>query len=183
MYRGRPRPRPTSPTTELPCPRPCRRLISTSPNPFCATSSSPTGPLWTPTQLRDLTALLAGPYAERLRPLIEYTEPKRWWARLALTGGVEVWLLSWLPGQGTQPHDHGGAAGSFTVLKGRLNEDYRYPGGPIRTMRRELGEAVGFSGGRAHQVRNLEVAPAASVHAYSPPLLPTREYASLEDVK
>ena len=42
---------------------------------------------------------------------------------------------------------------------------------------------LGFTGGRAHQVRNLGDKPAASVHAYSPPLLPTREYASLEDVK
>ncbi|HEY0498079.1 MAG TPA: cysteine dioxygenase family protein [Kutzneria sp.] len=143
----------------------------------------PERPLWTPSQLRNLTSTIATELTTPLLDVLRFEQHQRWWARLALTGGVEVWLLSWLPGQGTQPHDHGGAAGSFTVLKGLLTEDYRYPGGPIRSMRRALGEAVGFSGGRAHQVRNLGTAPAASVHAYSPPLLPTREYASLEDVK
>jgi hypothetical protein len=143
----------------------------------------PDRPLWTPSQLRDLTSTIATELTTPLLGVLRFEEQQRWWARLALTGGVEVWLLSWLPGQGTEPHDHGGASGSFTVLKGQLTEHYRYPGGPIRSMPRELGAAVGFSGGRAHQVRNLGVAPAASVHAYSPPLLPTREYASLEDVK
>jgi quercetin dioxygenase-like cupin family protein len=143
----------------------------------------PERPLWTPSQLRDLTRTVATELTTPLLNVLRFEQPQRWWARLALTGGVELWLLSWLPGQGTEPHDHGGAAGSFTVLKGRLTEDYRYPGGPIRTMRRDLGDAVGFSGGRAHQVRNVGDSPAASVHAYSPPLLPTREYASLEDVK
>ncbi|MFC0433103.1 cysteine dioxygenase family protein [Kutzneria buriramensis] len=143
----------------------------------------PERPLWTPSQLRDLTRTVATELTTPLLQVLQFDQQQRWWARLALTGGVELWLLSWLPGQGTEPHDHGGAAGSFTVLKGRLNEDYRYPGGPIRTMRRDLGDAVGFSGGRAHQVRNVGDSPAASVHAYSPPLLPTREYASLEDVK
>jgi hypothetical protein len=39
------------------------------------------------------------------------------WARLALTGGVELWLLLWLPGQQTTPPDHGVASGSFAVLQ------------------------------------------------------------------
>jgi predicted metal-dependent enzyme (double-stranded beta helix superfamily) len=97
---------------------------------------------------------------------------------------VELWLLTWLPGQQTQPHDHGGAAGAFTVLAGELSEQYRYPGGPILDLKHTLGNAIGFGAGRAHQIGNAPTAiePAASVHAYSPPLTPTREYASLLDV-
>ncbi|GAA0600382.1 cysteine dioxygenase family protein [Kutzneria viridogrisea] len=143
----------------------------------------PERPLWTPRQLRDLTRTVASELTTSLLGVLDYTEPQRWWARLALTGGVELWLLSWLPGQGTPPHDHGGAAGSFTVLRGIVSEDYRYPGGPIRSNRLPVGHSVAFGGGRAHQVRNLDQAPAATVHAYSPPLLPTREYRSLEDVR
>jgi hypothetical protein len=150
--------------------------------PFLRDLVLPDRPLWTPTQLRDLTAALAGAHAERLRPLVRHTEPQRWWTRLALTRGVEVWLLSWLPGQGTRPHDHGGAAGSFAVLTGEVQEEHRYPGGPIGVRRLQAGDGLGFGGDRAHIVRQAGIGPAATVHAYSPPLLPTREYESLEDL-
>jgi hypothetical protein len=150
--------------------------------PFLPDLVQPDRPLWTPTQLRDLTRALAVDHAAVLRPLVRYTEPERWWTRLALTRGVEVWLLSWLPGQGTHPHDHGGAAGSFTVLAGEVLEEHRYPGAPIGTRQLRAGEGLGFGGDRAHVVCNVGVDPAVTVHAYSPPLLPTREYASLEEV-
>ena len=143
----------------------------------------PDRPLWTPTQLRDLTRTLAHGHAATLRGLVRYTEPDRWWTRLALTRGVELWLLTWLPGQGTRPHDHGGAAGSFTVLLGNVVEEHRYPGAPIGVRTFQAGQGIGFGGDRAHMVRNAGAIPAATVHAYSPPLLPTREYQSLEEVR
>ena len=93
-----------------------------------------------------------------------------------------MWLLSWLPGQGTPPHDHGGAAGAFTVLVGELAETYRYPSGPIRNQLHTRAAGLGFGAGRAHLVQNLGPAKAASVHASSPPLVPTREYASLRGI-
>lgn len=138
--------------------------------------------LWTPRQLRDLTSFVASELTTPLLEILDHDPNERWWARLGLTEGVELWLLSWLPGQGTEPHDHGGASGSFTVLTGTLHEDYRYPSGPIRSASRPVGAAIGFGSGRAHQVRNVGSLPAASVHAYSPPLIPTREYASLADI-
>jgi hypothetical protein len=143
----------------------------------------PERPLWTPAQLRDLTWTLTHDHAAALQSLVRYTEPDRWWTRLALTRGVELWLLSWLPGQGTLPHDHGGAAGSFTVLHGEVVEEHRYPGSPIGVRTLPAGYGVGFGGDRAHLVRNASGLPAATVHAYSPPLLPTREYQSLEEVR
>ncbi|GGU71272.1 cysteine dioxygenase [Lentzea flava] len=142
----------------------------------------PSRSLWTPRELRDLTSFVASELTTDLLKILEYSAERRWWARLGLTEGVELWLLSWLPGQGTEPHDHGGSAGSFTVLTGALQEDYRYPAGPIRTAVRTTGDALGFGSGRAHQVTNPFAAPAATVHAYSPPLVPTREYASLLDI-
>jgi hypothetical protein len=138
--------------------------------------------LWSPRELRDLTSTVASELTTSLLSILRYTSPTRWWARLALTEGVELWLLSWMPGQRTEPHDHGGASGSFTVLTGSLAEFYRYPGGPIRSQSHSVGSAVGFGAGRAHQVLNLSQGNAASVHAYSPPLVATREYASLADI-
>ncbi|GLY71136.1 cysteine dioxygenase [Amycolatopsis taiwanensis] len=138
--------------------------------------------LWTPAQLRELTTKTAAELGTPLLRLARFVPEKRWWARLALTTGVELWLLSWLPGQGTRPHDHGGAAGAFTVLSGSLSENYRYPGGPIRHAHRHQGAAVGFGAGHAHQMTNRGHLPASSVHAYSPPLVPTREYRSLHEI-
>jgi hypothetical protein len=138
--------------------------------------------LWTPHELRDLTFTVASELNTPLLRVLRYASSERWWARLALTEGVELWLLSWTPGQRTEPHDHGGASGAFTVLTGELAEFYRYPGGPIRSQSHQAGATVGFGSGRAHQVLNISQANAASVHAYSPPLVPTREYAGLADI-
>ncbi|MFJ8915842.1 cysteine dioxygenase [Amycolatopsis sp. NPDC102389] len=138
--------------------------------------------LWTPRELADLTSTVTTELTSGLRGLLRFNADRRWWARLALTDGVELWLLSWLPGQRTKPHDHGGASGSFTVLQGELGEEYRYPGGPVRRRTHVAGEGIGFGAGRAHQVTGIGTEPAASVHAYSPPLVATREYATLADV-
>lgn len=151
-------------------------------DPLLADLVHPERTQWTPRELRDLTATVASELTTPLLDILRYEQRQRWWARLALTGGVELWLLSWLPGQGTGAHDHGGAAGAFTVLLGELAEDYRYPGGPIRQLGHTVGSAIGFGAGRAHDLRNASGLPTASVHAYSPPLVPTREYASLLDV-
>lgn len=140
------------------------------------------GPLWTPSGLRGLVTTIGTTYRDELLAQVRFASPHRWWARLELTEEVEVWLLSWLPGQHTAPHDHGGASGAFSVVLGTLSETHRYPGGDIGTHVHGTGAAIGFGAGHAHQVRNTGVARAASVHAYSPPLVPTREYESLRDI-
>lgn len=139
--------------------------------------------LWSAGQLRSLTRRVSAELTSAVVVLARYRCDQRWWARLALTRGVELWLLSWLPGQATRPHDHGGASGSFTVVRGTLSETFRYPRGTVRQGERRAGETVAFGGGRAHVVANSGVEAALSVHAYSPPLVPTREYASLADVR
>lgn len=150
--------------------------------PFMHDLIRPEHPLWTPRELRDLAKLITTELTSAVLKIVEVDPVSRWWARLALTAGVELWLLSWAPGQGTKPHDHGGASGAFSVLFGELTEKYRYPSGPVRHARRGVGASVGFSQGRAHQVTNSGTVNAASVHVYSPPLRPVNHYASLSDV-
>ncbi len=137
--------------------------------------------LWTPAELHELTAVVASELATPLLDIVRFDTTRRWWTRLALTMGVELWLLSWAPGQGTEPHDHGGASGSFTVSIGELDEDYRYPTGPVRSAGRRAGDTIAFGPERAHQLHNRSTRPATTVHAYSPPLRPVREYRSLRD--
>jgi len=143
----------------------------------------PRRPVWTQNELRGLTVAVTAELTDPLLGVLRFASPHRWWTRLALTEEVELWMLSWLPGQGTAPHDHGGAAGGFSVLLGELAETFRYPTGPIRSQLHITGSSLGFGAGRAHQVQNLGPGKAASVHAYSPPLVPTRQYASLRDIR
>lgn len=50
--------------------------------------------------------------------LVRYDTTTRWYHRLRTGPGYEVWLLSWVPGQGSGPHDHGLSCGVLTVLEG-----------------------------------------------------------------
>ena len=47
------------------------------------------------------------PFAPRFDPT------QRWYQRLATADDHEAWVLTWLPGQGTDLHDHGGGGASF----------------------------------------------------------------------
>ncbi|AGI88300.1 cysteine dioxygenase [Streptomyces albidoflavus] len=105
--------------------------------------------------------------ADRARwaPLVAYDPTSRWYHRLETGPGYEVWLLSWLPGQGSGAHDHGRSAGVMTVLDGALTE--HTPGG--RQVLRPGGHRV-VAPGHAHEVVNDALEPAVSLHVYFPGL-------------
>jgi hypothetical protein len=112
------------------------------------------------------------PVAPRFNPA------NRWYHRLAAEPDYEVWLLTWLPGQGTDLHDHGGSAGAFHVLSGTLTEDTVTPGTPTRITARELGEGAGrrFGTRHIHRMTNRSRRPAISVHVYGPALATMTRY-------
>ena len=97
--------------------------------------------------------------------LVRYDAASRWYHRLRTGPGYEVWLLSWVPGQGSGLHDHGGSSGVLTVLDGALTE---------RTDRgtRALGSGAQrvFAPGYVHEVVNDSLEPAVSLHIYYPGL-------------
>ncbi|MFF3331396.1 cysteine dioxygenase [Streptomyces sp. NPDC002888] len=97
--------------------------------------------------------------------LVQYDATTRWYHRLRTGPGYEVWLLSWVPGQGSGPHDHGRSSGVLTVLEGTLTE---------RTERgtRALGAGAErvFAPGYVHEVVNDALEPAVSLHVYYPAL-------------
>ena len=127
---------------------------------------------WPVGDLARLTRLLATDLPDRLRAEAVHDPAERWYLRLALTEQVEVWLQTWTPGQGTTPPEHRGAAGSYTVLDGRLTEVWRDGTGPAHRSVRSVGSGSAFGPERVHVVRNDGPVNATSVHAYSPPLLP-----------
>jgi hypothetical protein len=121
-------------------------------------------------------------------PLVEYREESRWTSLIdpavaaevldpalhAELAGAQVWLLSWLPGQGTDLHDHGTSAGAFAVARGTLTERV------VAARSREVvhqsttdlaaGRVRSFGGHHVHQVTNSLAEPAVSVHVYAPAL-------------
>lgn len=126
------------------------------------------------TALRYATAPDEWPVAPRFNP------SERWYHRLAVAGDHEVWLLTWLPGQGTDLHDHGGSAGAFHVFAGTLTEDtVATPAGSApRIVSHDLGEGAGrrFGAHHIHRVVNRSTRPAVSIHVYGPALTSMTRY-------
>ena len=133
-----------------------------------------------------LAAALAAA-APRWLDLVQYRPDSRWTHLLAPEraaaaldpdlhadlAGAQVWLLSWLPEQGTPLHDHGTSAGAFAVVRGALTERV------VAAGRSGVSESTsGLTAGRVrhfgphyvHQVTNLQAEPAISVHVYTPGL-------------
>ncbi|MEU0339234.1 cysteine dioxygenase family protein [Streptomyces bobili] len=119
--------------------------------------------------------------------LVRFDATTRWYHRLRTGPGYEVWLLSWLPGQGSGLHDHGRSSGVLTVLEGTLTERTGRatralgPGavgpGAVRPgavgvppleRSREWGRV--FAPGYVHEVVNDTLEPAVSLHVYFPGL-------------
>ncbi len=116
-------------------------------------------------------------------PLIAFDPWSRHYVRLATQSGIEAWLLTWLPGQGTEWHDHGGSAGAFLTVRGTLTERQAmvHRDGPPRvrpeTRTIRTGMLRPFGTKHVHRVTNEGPEPAVSLHAYAPALVEMNEYA------
>ena len=110
---------------------------------------------------------------------VRLSPDERWYERLHADDRYEVWLLSWLPEQGTGFHDHGGSAGAFGVVWGTLEEHQAGTVGrphPVTAAPVSAGRVRSFGPEYIHDVRNTSEAVAVSVHAYSPPLTAMTRY-------
>jgi predicted metal-dependent enzyme (double-stranded beta helix superfamily) len=102
----------------------------------------------------------------------------RWYEQIRVDDALELWLISWLPGQSTGFHDHGGANGAFGVVWGELSESVATRGAVTSAANPVAAGAVRSFGPRhVHDVRNSSAGSVAvSVHAYSPPLSAMTKY-------
>jgi rhodanese-related sulfurtransferase/predicted metal-dependent enzyme (double-stranded beta helix superfamily) len=126
----------------------------------------------TPSLSRVVLELASCPetWIERVR----LTTDRRWYERLYKGSDYDVWVISWMPGQSTGFHDHGGSSGAYCVVNGSLEE--RRPGEESRVV--ATGEVQTLGPTQVHDVRNASSAPAISLHAYSPPLTEMTHYAT-----
>ena len=126
---------------------------------------------WSERDLARLTRQFVTRAAEPLYLAARFDADDRWHLPLALTDEVEVWLLTWTPWQGTGSHDHGGAAGAYTVLHGELTETWADRRGRTKRTVRPASSSTSHGPDRVHTVQNRGTLEAISVHAYSPPRL------------
>jgi rhodanese-related sulfurtransferase len=103
-------------------------------------------------------------------PLVRFDPETRVHTRAVVSAGWEAWVLTWLPGQGTLIHDHGGSAGAFVVVEGSLTEEtygLRSASDPgVREL--GIGRVRAFSARHVHRVTNTGDVPTVSVHVYAP---------------
>ena len=122
--------------------------------------------------------VLSGRY-DHLLPADGISASDRWFTRLRCDDELDVWLISWVPGEATELHDHSGSLGAMTLISGALHE-YRWAGDRLRHRRLTAGDQAAFPLGWVHDVAWAQPespaqslapeTPTLSVHAYSPPL-------------
>ena len=129
---------------------------------------------------RDLADLAAWHADRRDRWPVDpqFDADRRWYARIGGSDDHEAWLLTWLPGQSTDLHDHGGSAGAFAVLDGRLTEQLPIGHADVRLIERGYGVAATrpFGPRHVHRIVNSGTSPAVSLHVYAPALTRMTRY-------
>ena len=129
----------------------------------------PTGRLDEETLEGITNALAARP--ELFEDLLVDDPVNRWWLQLFATESYEVRLLTWEREQSSDWHDHGGSSGAWSVTAGALYETFRAEDHvSIRDRHYVTGDSGSFGPEHVHDVVYESGTPAASIHAYSPPL-------------
>ena len=126
-------------------------------------------------QLADLSQAVAE-REELWRSLVVADPERRRYRLLYEDDRVDVWVIMWMPGQGTGYHDHAisgvgvcGAEGMAIEKQMRLPEGHTEV--EVRPGVRREGPA-----GYIHSVAHGEGTPAITIHSYSPPLMEVGQY-------
>ncbi len=127
-------------------------------------------------ELRRLVEELAA-RTDLWQPLVISDRRRRRYRLLFEDPRLDVWVLSWMPGQKTGFHDHGAsnvvAHGSPGKRSGAADAPRR---GEHRTRARPGGVPAGRRPATSTRSRMPAVEPAVTLHAYSPPLVDVGQY-------
>jgi predicted metal-dependent enzyme (double-stranded beta helix superfamily) len=128
-----------------------------------------------PGELRRLVEELAA-RTDLWQPLVISDRRRRRYRLLFEDPRLDVWVLSWMPGQKTGFHDHGASNVALTALQGTVLEQQMRLGAP--SLERELvpGRLQQGPAGYIHSVAHARGEPAVTLHAYSPPLVDVGQY-------
>ena len=109
-------------------------------------------------------------HPELWRHLVHRSPDERHYVPMLLDANVEIWLICWCPAQETGFHDHGGSRGAVAVVQGMLTETLPNIGGEHPRSLYRTDDCFSFGASHIHDVQHAAGDPAASLHAYSPPL-------------
>jgi predicted metal-dependent enzyme (double-stranded beta helix superfamily) len=109
-------------------------------------------------------------------PLVISDRRRRRYRLLYEDPQLDIWVLSWMPGQKTGFHDHGDSNVALTTVQGAVLEQQIRLGTP--NIERELipGRFQRGPAGYIHSVTHTSGEPAVTLHAYSPPLTNVGQY-------
>jgi predicted metal-dependent enzyme (double-stranded beta helix superfamily) len=149
--------------------------------PFSAELAARTSELLDESGVLDVYALerLVRRLAERpdlWRPLVVVDRERRRYELLYEDDRIDIWVLSWMPGQGTGFHDHDISDVGVMCAQGELDEGLLAIGREIAPVRLRAGVSRNGPGGYIHSVTHVSGEPAVSLHAYSPPLMVVGQY-------
>lgn len=114
-------------------------------------------------------------------PLVTADPERRRYRLMYEDHRIDIWVLSWMEGQGTGFHDHDVSGVALAAARGTVVErQMLLPNGATRTEMRH-GHVRTGGAGYIHSVAWGEGAPAVSIHCYSPPLLRVGQYRVTED--
>jgi uncharacterized NAD(P)/FAD-binding protein YdhS/predicted metal-dependent enzyme (double-stranded beta helix superfamily) len=104
--------------------------------------------------------------------------------RIARTDPFEVLVMTWMPGQGSVPHDHAGSICALRIVRGHVRESFFAPaadGLVDLASSSELveDEVIVDASDHIHSLRNdpERKEPLVTLHVYAPPLPELRRFA------
>ena len=115
------------------------------------------------------------------KPLVVIDRERRRYELLYEDDRVDIWVLSWMPGQRTGFHDHDQSTVGLVCAQGELDEGSLSIGTDAETVRMKPGVCRSGQGGYIHAVAHHAGEPAVSIHAYSPPLVAVGQYRTDRD--
>ena len=106
---------------------------------------------------------------------LDPTATQRQWVELDSTPHLQIWLLSWPEGTGTGWHDHDTSTGAFLTVRGQLLEQTWH--GRVEARPLKAGDGRAFGPRHVHNVANVGLGTAVSIHLYAPRLTTMTRYA------
>jgi predicted metal-dependent enzyme (double-stranded beta helix superfamily) len=126
-------------------------------------------------ELGDFVARLAG-RRDLWTPLVVSDRSRRRYRLMFEDERLDVWVLSWMPGQATGYHDHAASNVALMALQGSVLERRLRAGEPSIEQRLLPGVLRKGPAGYIHSVAHGGGEPAVTLHAYSPPLVEVGQY-------
>lgn len=113
---------------------------------------------------------------ELWEPLIDVDTHRRRYRLLYDDDRIDVWVLSWMSGQGTGFHDHDLSAVGLACALGEVVERQMLLPTGATSVSMTPGVSRQGPPGYIHSVAHVAGSPAVTIHAYSPPLVRVGQY-------